>query len=176
MENKKRIMDNRHCVYYPFFMQNFLNSFDSKFKNLHLRSCEIIQKIPTEKLFWQPLEKDSLFPINSCGEYILRSAGKIEQTFGGLTTKLWDDPFEWTLPEKLSTNHLILEYLDEVETTRNKGFAFLTGDEDLIKELPAPTKMVSLFELLLETLAIAENYQGRAAAIYRLISDEKLFS
>ena len=82
-------------------MKQFLTQFDRQFSRLHQRSCEIIEKIPTGKLFWQPLEKDSLFPINSCGEYILRSAGKVEQTFGGITTKLWDDPFEWTLPEKL---------------------------------------------------------------------------
>ena len=40
----------------------------------------------------------------SCGEYILRSAAAVEQTFGGITTRLWDDPFEWTLPEALSTD------------------------------------------------------------------------
>jgi hypothetical protein len=156
-------------------MNRFIQTFDRRFQNLHSRSSEIIQKIPADKLFWQPLEKHSLFPINSCGEYILRSAGRIEQTFGGITTKLWDDPFEWTLPEKLSTNRLILEYLEEVEATRRKGFAFFQSDEDLKKELPAPVKIISLFELLLETLTIAENYQGRAVAIFRLISDEKLF-
>jgi hypothetical protein len=157
-------------------MNRFIQTFDRQFLQLHQRSCEIIQKIPADKIFWQPLEKDSLFPINSCGEYILRSAGRIEQTFGGITTKLWDDPFEWTLPEKLASNSLILEYLEEVEATRQKGFAFFQSDEDLKKELPAPVKIVSLFELLLETLTIAENYQGRAVAIFRLISEEKLLS
>lgn len=152
----------------------FLSIFDQKYSRLHTLSCEIIRKTPTEKLFWQPFEKETLFPINSCGEYILRSAGKIEQTFGGITTKLWDDPFEWTLPEQLSTNELILEYLEEVEATRQKGFTFFKTDEDLKKSLPAPVKIVSLFELLLETLAIAENYQGRAIAIFRLFSEEKL--
>ena len=155
-------------------MKQFLTQFDRQFSRLHQRSCEIIEKIPTGKLFWQPLEKDSLFPINSCGEYILRSAGKVEQTFGGITTKLWDDPFEWTLPEKLSTNRLILEYLSEVETTRKKGFAFFQSDEDLSKELPAPVKIVSLFELLLDTLTVAENHQGRAIAIFRLITEVKI--
>ena len=99
-------MDKNIC--YPLFMPNFLDSFEQKFKSLPYNSCEIIRKTQPEKLFWQPLEKGALFPINSCGEYILRSAGKIEQTFGGNTTKLWDDPFEWTLPEQLSTNQLIL--------------------------------------------------------------------
>ena len=157
-------------------MNQFLSTFDRKFSQLHTRSCEIIQKISIEKLYWQPFEKDALFPINSCGEYILRSAGKIEQTFGGITTKLWDDPFEWTLPEQLASNQLILQYLDEVEVTRKQGFSFFKSDDDLKKTLPAPIKIVSIFELLLETLNIAENYQGRAIAIFRLISDEKLVS
>ena len=166
-------MDKNIC--YPLFMPNFLDSFEQKFKSLHYNSCENIRKTQPEKLFWQPLEKGALFPINSCGEYILRSAGKIEQTFGGITTKLWDDPFEWTLPEQLSTNQLILEYLEEVETTRQKAFTFFQSDEDLKKSLPAPVKIITLFELLLETLALAENYQGRAIAIFRLFSDEKPF-
>ena len=47
----------------------------------------------------------------SVGEQILRSAAVIEQTLGGLTANLWDDPFEWTLPETLSTPELIVEHL-----------------------------------------------------------------
>lgn len=155
-------------------MKTFINFFDQQFSNLHFRSIELIRKIPAEKLYWQPIAKTTLFPVNSCGEYVLRSAGKVEQTFGGITTKLWDDPFEWTLPEQLSTNELILQYLDEVEVTRQQGFAFFQTDEDLKKQLPAPVKIVTIFELLLETLAIAENYQGRATAIIRLISEEKV--
>ncbi|HSK71913.1 MAG TPA: hypothetical protein VK892_09480 [Pyrinomonadaceae bacterium] len=155
-------------------MRNFIEIFDRRFQKLHLRSFELIKLIPNEKLFWQPREKAALFPVNSCGEYILRSAGAVEQTFGGITTKLWDDPFEWTLPEALSTNEKILEYLDEVEEVRKKGFALFQTDEDLRRELPAPEKLKSLFEILLETLAKAENFQGRAVAVFRLFSDEKL--
>jgi hypothetical protein len=153
---------------------SFISIFDQKFVNLHNRSCEIVKKTPLDKLYWQPFEKDALFPINSCGEYILRSAGKIEQNFGGITTKLWDDPFEWTLPEQLSTNELVLEYLEEVEAMRKKGFTFFQTDSDLQKSIPAPIKIVSLFEILLETLTIAENYQGRALAVFQQISQEKL--
>jgi hypothetical protein len=47
----------------------------------------------------------------SVGEQILRSAAVIEQTFGGLTANLWDDPFEWTLPETLATPESIVAYL-----------------------------------------------------------------
>ena len=156
-------------------MNIFIETFNQKFLTLHTRSCELIRKIPTEKLYWQPHEKEALFPINSCGEYILRSAAAVEQTFGGITVKLWDDPFEWTLPEQLSTNQLISEYLTEVEATRQRGFTFFQSDADLKKSLPAPVKILTLFELLLETLIKAENYQGRAIAVFRQISDEKVF-
>jgi len=155
-------------------MKNQLTIFDAQFENLHARLCEIIEKTPNEKLFWQPLEVDAPFPVNSCGAYILRSAGTIEQTFNGITAKLWDDPFEWTLPESLSTGSLILEYLAEVEATRRRGFAFFQSDADLSRELPAPEKLKTIFEILLEANARAENFQGRALAIFRLFSDEKL--
>lgn len=156
------------------FMKTFIESLDKKFAGLHARSLKLVEKIPNEKLYWQPAEKNALFPINSCGEYILRSAGKVEQTFGGITTRLWDDPFEWTLPEKLSNGDLIKEYLLEVQETRRKGFAFFQSDEDLKKQLPAPVKIISIFDLLLDTLTIAENFQGRALAIFKLFSDEKM--
>lgn len=157
-------------------MNSFIEIFDCRFSAFYARSCELIKKIPPEKLYWQPRAKEALFPVNSCGEYILRAAGKIEQTFGGITVKLWDDPFEWTLPEQLSTNQLILEYLEEAEATRKRGFSFFKSDEDLKKQLPAPVKIKPIFEILLETLVTAENYQGRAIGVFQLFSDEKLNS
>ena len=155
-------------------MKSIINTFDRQFLRLHERSISFIKMIPNEKLYWQVREKDALFPVNSCGEYILRSAGAVEQTFGGIMTRLWDDPFEWTLPEKLSTPELILEYLDEAEETRKKGFAFFQTDEDLKKEMPAPEKLKSIAAILLETLARAENFQGRAFAVFKMFSDAKL--
>ena len=110
----------------------------------------------------------------SCGEYILRSAAAVEQTFGGITTKLWDDPFEWTLPEKLSTTDLVRDYLNEVEATRQKGFAFFKSDADLNLQMPAPERLTSIFELLLNTVGRAEHFQGRASAVLQMLSDDKL--
>lgn len=110
----------------------------------------------------------------SCGEFILRSAGAVEQTFGGITTRLWDDPFEWTLPEELSTADLMANYLAEVEETRRRGFALFNSDEDLQREMPAPEKLKTIFEILLETVSRAEHFQGRAFAIFQMFSDEKL--
>jgi len=159
---------------FPFFMKNLIETFEKQFLKLHIRSCEFIKLVPTEKLYWQPREKDALFPVNSCGEYILRSAAAIEQTFGGITTRLWDDPFEWTLPEQLSSNELILEYLAEVEETRQRGFTFFNSDDDLRREIPAPERLRSIFNILLETIARAEHFQGRAFAVFQVFSDEKL--
>ncbi len=151
-------------------MKHLLRSFDKQFSILHKNSCQIIKNTPREKLFWKPVETYSIF---SCGEFILRSAGKVEQTFGGIMTRLWDDPFEWTLPEELSTNEKVLEYLNEVEKTRIRGFAFFKNDQDLSKEISAPEKIKTLFELLLESIIEAEQFQGRAFTIYQLILSEK---
>lgn len=151
-------------------MRNFIEIFDRRFSELNIRSCKIIENTPDEKLFWQSREEKALFPVKSIGEYILRSAGVVEQTFGGIATRLWDDPFEWTLPETLSTSNLILQYLTEVEETRRQGFLLFQTDEDLRREIPAPEKLKSLFEILLDTIAKAENFQGRAAAIFQMFS------
>jgi len=155
-------------------MKSVINSFDEQFSRLNERSRLFVKMIPNERLFWKPREIPQSFAMFSCGEYILRSAAAVEQTFGGITTKLWDDPFEWTLPEALSTTDLILEYLSEVEETRRNGFAFFQTDEDLRREMPAPERLKSISAILLETLARAENFQGRAFAVFQMFSDEKL--
>ncbi len=150
-------------------MKNFINILDRKFSQLHKKSCEIIKKTPESELFYK---LDETYMIFSVGEFVLRSAGKVEQSFGGITARLWDDPFEWTLPEELSTNEKILEYLSEVEQTRMKGFETFQSDEMLNKELPAPEELKSLFEILIETLTAAENIQGRATVVLQLIIEK----
>ncbi|HTK38810.1 MAG TPA: hypothetical protein VL325_09990 [Pyrinomonadaceae bacterium] len=155
-------------------MRTFLESFDRRFKIIHSRSSEFLSKLNNDQLFTKPRELNSTFEMFSCGEFVLRSAGAVEQTFGGIMTKLWDDPFEWTLPEKLSTIEFIREYLGEVETTRLNGFSFFKTDDDLARQIPAPDQLKPLHEILLETVARAEHYQGRAFAVFRMLSDEKL--
>jgi hypothetical protein len=156
-------------------MKSLLEVLENRFFTIHHCSVSLVKMIPPEKLYWSPLERKALLPgKNSCGESILRSAAAVEQAFGGITTKLWDDPFEWTLPEALPTNELILQYLEEVDETRRKGFAFFGSDEDLYKKIPAPDKLKSIFEILLETIARAEHFQGRAYSVFQLISDKKL--
>lgn len=155
-------------------MDTMLASFDNSFRLLDARSRELLSKLTDAQLFERPREiANSIVPF-SCGEYLLRSAAMVEKTFGGITTRLWDDPFEWTLPEKLADKTRIIQYLDEVNATRKKGFAFFTSDDDLRRQMPAPEKLRSVFEILLETLAQAEHFQGRAFAVFQMLSDEKL--
>jgi hypothetical protein len=100
----------------------------------------------------------------------LRSAAAVEQTFGGINSNLWDDPFEWTLPEQLSTPAAVLAHLDEVESVRRHAFASFTDDSCLMKAVAAPSGLVILAELLLKTLTRAEHYQTQARSILRLLS------
>src|SRR6266498_5641946 len=90
---------------------------DAEFALLHQNSCGLIQEVSPQNLYKIPFaglaEKGT-----SLGESVLRSAAVVEQTFGGITANLWDDPFEWTLPETLTTPESIVKYLGEVETTR----------------------------------------------------------
>jgi len=155
-------------------MKSQTEIFDWQFSLLHSRSNELLKLVPDGKLFWRPRQLQQTYQMFSCGEYVLRSAGAVEQTFGGIMTRLWDDPYEWTLPEELSTTALMTEYLAEVEETRRKGFTLFTSDEDLRREMPAPEKMKTIFEILLETIARAEHFQGRAFAIFQMFSDAKL--
>jgi hypothetical protein len=156
-------------------MAKLISSLDERFARLHARSIAFVEAISGERLYWQPRESSGAFPVYSCGEHILRSAAAVEQTFGGITTNLWDDPFEWTLPETLPTPESVAEYLREVEATRQRGFVLFKSDEDLLKEFAAPSGgMRLLCALLLETLERAAHHQGRAFATFRLFSDTRL--
>ena len=155
-------------------MSIFLEFFENRFSDLHDRSCSLIRSLDSDQLYRKPRPLPKTFAMFSVGEYILRSAASVEQVFGGITTRLWDDPFEWTLPERLGTPDAVLEYLGEVEQISRKGFAFFSGDEDLLREIPAPEQLKTVFETLLSTIARAEHFQGRAFAIFQMFSDEKL--
>ncbi len=146
-------------------MKNFIEIFDERFLEIHKNSCKVIEKTPGEFIYKQLNKSETEFPFNSIGGNILRSAGAVEQTFGGITVRLWDDPFEWTLPEELKTAKKITEYLQETEETRKRGFLLFSSEDDFRKEIPAPEKFKSLFQILLETVARAEHFQGRAIAV-----------
>jgi hypothetical protein len=156
-------------------MNNLIPALDTRFAGLHTRSVALIEAMPEDRLYWQPRASSGAFPVYSCGEHLLRSAAAVEQTFGGITVNLWDDPFEWTLPESLQTPESVAVYLMEVEATRRRGFALFRSDEDLIKEIMVPSGQTrTLCALLLETLDRAAHHQGRAFATFRLFSDARL--
>ena len=155
-------------------MKTLICSFDERFAAIDGRSRDLLARLPDHLLYRRPHETRSEMAPFSCGEYILRSAAMVEKTFGGITTRLWDDPFEWTLPEKLVNKDLIIAYLDEVEATRIKGFAFFTSDEDLKKEIPAPETLRQLADILLATIDLASHFQGRAFALFQTLTDDKL--
>jgi hypothetical protein len=148
-----------------------------QFAALHARSVALAQALTADRLYWQPERGPGArtFPVYSCGEHLLRSAAAVEQTFGGITVNLWDDPFEWTLPESLPAPADVARYLVEAEATRLRAFEFLRSDEDLSKEIATPSgEMRTLFALAAETLARAAHHEGRAFATFRLFSEARL--
>lgn len=155
-------------------MPTILSVFNQSFLKLDGRSRELLRKIPETGLFEKPRTVPNSMAIFSCGEYLLRSAAMVEKTFGGITTRLWDDPFEWTLPEKLASRSDVSQYFDEVEITRLKGFSFFKSDDDLVREMPAPQKLTPIVEIIVETLVKAEHFQGRAYAVFQMLFDDKL--
>ena len=153
-----------------------VRSLDEQFTRLHERSHALVRAVTPERLYWQPpRESAGVLPAYSCGEHLLRSAAAVEQTFGGIAVNLWDDPFEWTLPEALPDPAHVAGYLDEAEAARRRVFAQFRADDDLSKEIAAPAGgMRTLFSLAAETLARAAHHQGRAYATFRLFSDARL--
>jgi hypothetical protein len=146
-------------------MRELIASFDRQFSDLNSRSVVLIQTTGDESLYWHPNSNE---PV-SVGGSIVRSAAAVEQMVGGITTRLWDDPFEWTLPESLSRTEDVLDYLAEVETSRQRGFAFFKTDVELAKALPAPVEIKTLHEVLRETLARAEALYAQAMAIRQML-------
>src|SRR2546429_8912832 len=150
-------------------MKGLIVWFDREFARLERAWRELIQATSDKVLY----QKDGRGL--SVGEQVLQSARIVEQTFGGITANLWDDPFEWTLPESLKTPERVAEYLNEVEATRQRGFALFVGDDDLLKEIAVPSgAMQTLCALLVETLVRAAHHPGRAFATFRLFSEARL--
>lgn len=146
--------------------RTIIEAFDTEFARWHERSCKLIGATPAHLLYSNAKANASPAAPKSVCEYVLRGAAAVEQTFGGLTCNLWDDPFEWTLPETLSTPNLILDYLREVEETRRRAFAAFASDIDLLKRIATPAgEQSALISLLLNTLVRALDYQGRAMAL-----------
>lgn len=153
--------------------RELIGAFDRQFASLHSDAAVLVSKTPLEMLY-RNMRQSTALPVHSIGENVLRSAAAVEQTFGGITANLWDDPFEWTLPENLSTVARVIEYLQEVEATRARAFASFARDSDLLQEVLVPAGDTrALIDLLVETLVKAADYLGRASATLLLLSDDR---
>ena len=138
--------------------REIVDHLDGEFISLINSLKELVRSVPPNLIYRNP-------PAVSIGENILRSAAAVEQTCGGLTANLWDDPFEWTLPETLSSANLIVDYLSEVDLARQRAFSSIVDDGALTKYISVPSgEPHSLISLLLETLVSASDYRGRAVA------------
>lgn len=147
-----------------------INTLESHFEDIDRRQRSMLSRVGDDKLFWTPISTADTMLTLSVGGGVLRSAAMVEQAFLGITRRLWDDPFEWTLPEKLSTRNAILEYLDEVAETRRNGLSFLKSDADLTRQLPAPETLKPILQVLLEAISRAENCLGRSEAVAKILS------
>ena len=138
---------------------------EQEFSGLIESLKDLVRSVPTELLYRHP-------PPVSVGENILRSAAVVEQTCGGLTSNLWDDPFEWTLPETLSNSVRIVEYLSEVDLARKRAFHSIKDDSALTRYISDPSGERLLISLLLETLVKACEHKGRALdRIHKMFQD-----
>ena len=138
-------------------MNDFINWFDQEFQRLESAWRNSIEQIDSSNLY---LENEQ--QLSPPAEQILRSARIVEQVSGGITANLWDDPFEWTLPETLRTKDKLMAYVDEVHDARARAFQLFKDDADLLKTVMAPSGATPLMSLLLEALVRASCYQLRA--------------
>ena len=157
--------------------REIVESLDREFARLHAKSCAVIERTAVEILYAVPAHAEltssnsDLNAVSSVGESVLRCAAAIEQTFGGITANLWDDPFEWTLPEYLSTPGKVKEHLAEVEVTRQRAFSSFADDACLLKRVAVPSgETQPLIDLLLETLLRAAVYQAQALLALNTLS------
>jgi hypothetical protein len=133
-----------------------------------------IESVPPDLLYrtsQAPDSQGSRLTAPTVGEQVLKSAAVLEQTFGGLTANLWDDPFEWTLQETLSNANRIIEYIGEVDATRQRAFACFADDAALLKYVSVPSgKPRTLLSLLLDCLVRASSHQGQAITTFKILS------
>ncbi len=137
-------------------MNDFTNWFHQQFKRLESEWRDSIAELDESNLYSETQQQ-----LSPAAEQILRSARIVEQVSGGITAKLWDDPFEWTLPETLRTKDKLFGYVDEVREARESAFQ-LIKDGDLLKTVMAPGGPTQLMSLLLDALVRAAYHNLQA--------------
>jgi hypothetical protein len=155
--------------------RKIVESLDREFARLHVNARAVIEHTPVGLLYAARAATEDipseLQRLPSIGESVLRGAAAIEQTFGGITSNLWDDPFEWTLPEYLSTPASVCAHLVEVEEIRMRAFSSFAEDDCLLKHVAVPSgDTLPLVDLLLETLLRASGYQAQSALVLKMLS------
>jgi hypothetical protein len=138
-------------------MNDLITWFDQEFTQLEFGWRELIELLDEHNLYSE--KQQQLCPA---AEQILQSARIVEQVSGGITANLWDDPFEWTLPETLTTREKLISYFAEVSTARSHAFEFFADDADLRKTVMAPRGPTQLISLLLDALVRARHRCLRA--------------
>lgn len=157
-----------------FGEHRIVESLDREFARVHATLCDLIDCTAPDILY-TPVQsgtsRSEFSQHNSVGERVLRSAAVVEQAFGGITANLWDDPFEWTLPEYLTTPAKVHEHLLEVEATRRRAFLSFVDDQCLLKHIAVPSgETQTLMSLVLETLLRATSYQAQAQIMVKILS------
>ncbi len=143
-----------------------VDTLDQEFARLHARLRKLIKGTPATSLYERGPDSDAAAP--SVGEHVLRSAAVVEMTFGGITANLWDDPFEWTLPEHLSTPAKLIEHLKEVESLRQRAFESFNDDSCLTRQVATPSDATQpLARLLVTTLVRAAEFHAHAVAAHQ---------
>ena len=149
-------------------MLTITSAINDQFRFLHESSLAFIRNLPEELLYKKPDYAQVEYQPGSIGEALLRSAATAEQTFGGITTNLWDDPFEWTLPESLPSRADVESYLNEVDRARERAFAAVADDADLSREIGVPAGgTMPLASVLLQAMGKAFHQQGMAFQMLR---------
>lgn len=154
-------------------MRDLITIIDQHFINLHRSSVELLRTVNDKDLFARIEGFESVNAALTCGEQIVRSAAVVEQAFGGISSRLWDDPFEWTLPEELSTVQKVEEYLNEVELFRTKCMPALGDDGELSRTIPAPEDLKSILEILLEAISRSADHLGKAKLLIQIRHTDK---
>jgi len=135
-------------------MKDLITWFDQEFKSLEVEWGDSIEQLDSAGFYLADQQR-----LSNGAEQILRSARIVEQVSGGITANLWDDPFEWSLPETLRTKDKLSAYVDEVCDARARAFQLFKADADLMKTVMAPSGPTQLMSLLLEALVRARLQQ-----------------
>lgn len=143
-------------------MNGLTAAIDATLESLYCQWRETIEQTSDDWLMTSVNESEA---HSSARDQIVSSARVVEQTFGGITANLWDDPRDWTLPEVLQTRQQMLEYFDEVNTTRSRGMALIRNDDELLKRIVTPNGEIELRELLILTVRNAIDHYFRAKKI-----------